>query len=93
MFLIGLLYLYQIIGGSEFWKYEGIDEVTDLSLNKLGTSIKSIPINFNKMSSVISLRNNKWTKNMLRITSSQKCSVIHLMISFVKPISFCIHNT
>ena len=78
---------------SEFWKYEDIDGVTDLFLNKLGKSIKSIPLYFNERSSVISFRIDKWTKNMLSITSSQKCSVIHLTISIVKPISFCIHNT
>ena len=33
MFLMGLLYLKQIIGGSELWKFEGIDEDTNLSLN------------------------------------------------------------
>ena len=34
----------QIIGGSEFWKYVGIDCITDLSWNMLGKSIKSIPL-------------------------------------------------
>ena len=31
-------------GGSEFWKYEGINKVTDLSLNILSKSIKSITL-------------------------------------------------
>ena len=41
------LYLYQIIGGSEFWKYVGIDYDTNLSWNILGKSIKSIPLLMN----------------------------------------------
>ena len=32
------------MGDSEFWKYVGIDSVTDLSWNMLGKSIKSIPL-------------------------------------------------
>ena len=32
------------MGGSEFWKYVGIDCVIDLSLNMLGKSIKAIPL-------------------------------------------------
>ena len=44
VFLMGLLYLLQIIGGLEFWKYVGIDEVTDLSLKILGKSINSVPL-------------------------------------------------
>ena len=51
----GLLYLEQIIGGSEFLKYEGRDEVTDLSLNILCNFFFN-EINFNEMSSVISFR-------------------------------------
>ena len=35
VFLMGLLYLYQLIGGSEFYKYVGIDDDTDISLNIL----------------------------------------------------------
>ena len=44
MFLMGFLYLLQIIGGSEFWKHEGIDNITDLSFNLLCKSIQSIPL-------------------------------------------------
>ena len=40
-------YLLQIIGGSEFWMYVGIDCDTDLSWNILGKSIKSIPLLMN----------------------------------------------
>ena len=47
VYLSGLLYLQQIIGGSEFWKYVGIDCDTDLSWNILGKSIKSIPLLMN----------------------------------------------
>ena len=43
-FLTGLFYFSQIIGGSEIWKYAGIDCVNDLSWNMLSKSIKSIPL-------------------------------------------------
>ena len=35
---------------------------------------------FDKMSLVINFSNDKWTESMLSITSSQKCSLIHLVI-------------
>ena len=39
------------------------------------------------MSLVINFSIDKWTKSMLSITSSQKCSLIHLVIPIIKPIS------
>ena len=41
MFRMGMLYLYQIIGGSDFLKYEGEDKMTELSLKILCKSISS----------------------------------------------------
>ena len=48
---------------------------------------------FDKMSLVINFSIHKWTESMLSITSSQKCSLIHLMIPIIKPISLNIQNT
>ena len=48
---------------------------------------------FDKMSLVVNFSINKWTESMLSITSSQKCSLIHLMIPIIKPISLNIQNT
>ena len=42
---------------------------------------------FDKMSLVINFSIDKWTESMLSITSSQKCSLIHLVIPIIKPIS------
>ena len=42
---------------------------------------------FDKMSLVINFSIGKWTESMLSITSSQKCSLIHLVIPIIKPIS------
>ena len=42
---------------------------------------------FDKMSLVIYFSIDKWTESMLSITSSQKCSLIHLVIPIIKPIS------
>ena len=39
------------------------------------------------MSLVINFRIDKWTESMLSITSSQKCSLVPLVIPIVKPIS------
>ena len=47
---------------------------------------------FDKMSLVINFSIDKWTKSMLSITSSQKCSLIHLVIPIIKPISLNIQN-
>ena len=47
---------------------------------------------FDKMSLVINFSIDKWTESMLSITSSQKCSLIHLVISIIKPISLSIQN-
>ena len=47
---------------------------------------------FDKMSLVINFSIDKWTESMLRITSSQKCSLIHLVIPIIKPISLNIQN-
>ena len=39
----GLVILaWQLIGGSEFWKYVGMDDARDPSLNIIGKSIKPI---------------------------------------------------
>ena len=45
-----------------------------------------------KMSLVINFSIDKWTESMLSITSSQKCSLIHLVIPIIKPISLNIQN-
>ena len=37
------------------------------------------------MSLVINFRIDKWTESMLSITSSQNCSLIHLVIPIIKP--------
>ena len=47
---------------------------------------------FDKMSLVINFSIDKWTESMLSITSSQKCSLIHLVISIIKPIRLNIQN-
>ena len=47
---------------------------------------------FDKMSLMINFSIDKWTECMLSITSSQKCSLIHLVIPFLKPISLNIQN-
>ena len=47
---------------------------------------------FDKMSLVINFSINKWTESMLSIISSQKCSLIHLVIPIIKPISLNIQN-
>ena len=47
---------------------------------------------FDKMSLVINFSIDKWTESMLSITSSQKCSLIHLVIPIIKPISLNIQN-
>ena len=47
---------------------------------------------FDKMSLVINFNIDKWTESMLSITSSQKCSLIHLVNPIIKPISFNIQN-
>ena len=47
---------------------------------------------FDKMSLVINFGIDKWTESMLSITSSQKCSLIHLVIPIIKPISLNIQN-
>ena len=47
---------------------------------------------FDKMSLVINFSIDKWTESMLSITSSQKCSLIHLVIPIIKPISLNIKN-
>ena len=39
------------------------------------------------MSLVINLSIDKWAESLLSITSSQKCSLIHLAIPIIKPIS------
>ena len=44
------------------------------------------------MTLVINYRINKWMESMLSITSSQKCSLLHLVIPIVKPISLNIQN-
>ena len=38
---------------------------------------------FDKMSLVINFSIDKWTESMLSITSSQKCSLIHLVIPII----------
>ena len=38
------------------------------------------------MSLVINFSMDKWTWSLLSITSSQKCSLIHLVIPIIKPI-------
>ena len=40
---------------------------------------------FDKMSLVINFSIDKWTESMSSITSSQKCSLIHLVIPIIKP--------
>ena len=45
------------------------------------------------MSLVIKFRIDKWMESMLSITSSQKCSLIHLVIHIVKPISLKMRKT
>ena len=45
------------------------------------------------MSLVINFSIDKWTESMLSITSSQKCSLIHLVIPIIKPLSLNIQNT
>ena len=40
------------------------------------------------MSLVINFSIDKWTESMLSITSSQKCSLIHLVIPIIKPIHY-----
>ena len=47
---------------------------------------------FDKISLVINFSIDKWTESMLSITSSQKCSPIHLVIPIIKPISLNIQN-
>ena len=47
---------------------------------------------FDEMSLVINFRIDKWTESMLSITSSQKCSLIHLLIPIVKLIGPNIQN-
>ena len=47
---------------------------------------------FDKMSLVINFSIDKWTESMLSITSSHKCSFIHLVIPIIKPISLNIQN-
>ena len=47
---------------------------------------------FDKMSLVINFSIDNWTESKLSITSSQKCSLIHLVISIIKPISLNIQN-
>ena len=47
---------------------------------------------FDKMYLVINFSIDKWTESMLSITSSQKCSLIHLVIPIIKPISLNIQN-
>ena len=44
------------------------------------------------MSLVINFTIDKWTECMLSITSSQKCSLLHLVIPIIKPISLNIKN-
>ena len=39
------------------------------------------------MSLVINFSTDKWTESMLSLTPSQKCSLIHLVIPIIKPIS------
>ena len=48
--------------------------------------------NFDKMSLVINFSIDKWTESMLSLTSSQKFSLIHLVIPIIKPISLNIQN-
>ena len=94
--LIGLLYLYQNICGSEFWKYSGIDEVTPPILKNTRQIYKIHSFinerDFDKMSLLINLGIDKWTESLLSITSSQKCSLIHLVIPIIKLISLNIQN-
>ena len=47
---------------------------------------------FDKISLVINFSIDKLTESMLSITSSQKCSLIHLVIPIIKPISLNIQN-
>ena len=47
---------------------------------------------FDEMYLVINFSIDKWTESMLSITSSQKRSLIHLVISIIKPISLNIQN-
>ena len=47
---------------------------------------------FDKMSLVMNFSIDKWTESMLSIASSQKCSLIHLVILIIKPISLNIQN-
>ena len=47
---------------------------------------------FVKMSLMIKLRIDKWTESVLSITSSQKCSLIHLVIPIIIPVSLNIQN-
>ena len=47
---------------------------------------------FDKMSLVINFSIDKWTESMLSIISSQKCSLILLVIPIIKPISHNIQN-
>ena len=83
-------------GGSEFWKYSSIDEVTYLSLKNTSQIYKIHSFiyerDFDKMPLVINFSIDKWTESMLSITSSQKCSLIHLVIPIIKPISLNIQN-
>ena len=41
---------------------------------------------------VINLSIDKWMESMLSIISSRKCSLIHLVIPIIKPISLNIQN-
>ena len=45
---------------------------------------------FDKMSLVINFSIDKWTESMLSITSSQKCSLIHLVIKLKMSVIFAI---
>ena len=47
---------------------------------------------FDKMSLVINFSIEKWTESVLSITSNQKCSLVHLVIPIIKPISLNIQN-
>ena len=70
-----------------------IDEVPDKNTRQIYKIHSFIyERDFDKMSLVINFSIDKWTESMLSITSSQKCSLIHLVIPIIKPISLNIQN-
>ena len=82
---------FRILGISRYRRNNGFVLKDTRQVNKFNSFIYER--NFYEMPFVICFRIDKWTENMLSITSSQECSIVQLVIPIVESISLSILNT